>query len=214
MKFRAYLVKSTFDAEKKKQLWLNIAEHYRGNHSLCVHKNYTKEEESIIIPKSAKRMNETQYRLLNNFLNKTIKYVTKVDMRYSTQKNEAFHSMKTHFADKNTAWGKSWSARIALSILKYNEPENYIFILIRMLSLPAFPIALKQMIEKFSKQREYSMAYEKEHSKKKNQHRRRNRKKEKIENKPENTFYQFTQYNSVNVCIHNKIHINNNPNKH
>lgn len=41
-KFRHILINSTLDSEQKVSFWLNSVEHYKGNHTLCIHEKYKK----------------------------------------------------------------------------------------------------------------------------------------------------------------------------
>lgn len=135
-KFRQVLVKSKISVEQKKSLWLNAEEHYKGNHTLCLHEKYkNKEEEFNSLPKWSRDLNEEKLKALRIFLNDTLKYVKNINTNYNTQLNEGFHFLKTEIAPKTISWVKSYHARMAIAVLRFNEPDLYFEILETALQL-------------------------------------------------------------------------------
>ena len=129
-KFRHILINSTFDSEQKVSLWLNSVEHYKGNHTLCIHENYkNKKEELKDLPRWSRKLNDEKLNALNIFLNDTKKYIKNVNHNYNTQLNEGFHFLKTELASKSISWSKSYNARMAIAVLRFNEPDTYFEIL-------------------------------------------------------------------------------------
>ena len=127
---------SNFSSERKAALWMNALEHYKGNHTNCLHAPYKSRLEEVMgLPKWAVPMTEGKSDALRIFLNATLKYVTNVDARYSTQRNEGFHSMKAQMARKDICWGYVWEARVAIAILKVNDPHYWIKLIMRGLVL-------------------------------------------------------------------------------
>ena len=59
------------------------------------------------------------------FLNDTLKYVKNININYNTQLNEGFHFLKTEIAPKTISWSKSYHARMAIAVLRFNEPDIY-----------------------------------------------------------------------------------------
>ena len=57
--------------------------------------------------------------------------MTSVDARYSTQRNEGFHSFKAQMARKDICWGYVWEARVAIAILRVNESHYWIELIMR-----------------------------------------------------------------------------------
>lgn len=135
-KYRNILIKSNFSEEEKISLWFNAIEHYKGNHKFCIHEPYNnKEEEYKDLPKWARNINNEKLNALRIFLNDTVKYINKVNLTYNTQLNEAFHSLKSEIAPKTISWVKSYHARMAVAVLRFNEPNCYFHILESALEL-------------------------------------------------------------------------------
>ena len=64
------------------------------------------------LPKWAVPMTEEKSDALRIFLNATLKYVRNVGARYSTQRNEGFHSLKAQMARQDICWGYRWNGLI------------------------------------------------------------------------------------------------------
>lgn len=138
-KFKALLTFSDYSNLKKEQLWMNVLEHFKNNHTLCLHPPYSdKSEENKHIGKWGKNLTKIKEMGLYNFLSATLSFVTKVNSNITTQSNEAFHSLKAQLASKNTAWGKSYAARMCVAILRFNEPRDHWKILREALGIVQF----------------------------------------------------------------------------
>ena len=72
--------------------------------------------------------------------------MTSVDARYSTQRNEGFHSLKAHMARKDICWGYVWEAEVAIAILKMNEPNYWAELILRAVGLIGYCISTPVMI--------------------------------------------------------------------
>ena len=59
-----------------------------------------------------------------------------VTYNYSTNTNESFNSLRTKYADKNTAWQGRYRGRLAASILQKNNPYLWILDARSKLKLP------------------------------------------------------------------------------
>ena len=73
-------------------------------------------------------------------------YVTNVDARYSTERNEGFHSLKDQMARRDICWVSGWKVRMAIAILKVNEPHYWIELIIRGLGLLGHSISTPVML--------------------------------------------------------------------
>ena len=130
------LIHSNLSAEEKVEQWFNAVEHYNGNHTKCMHKPYrTKEEELRNLPKWARSMSSEKSDALRKCLNDTLKYLRNVNPKYTTQINEALHGVKAKMARKDVAWGGGWRIRMALAVLKVNEPTYWIELILRSVGL-------------------------------------------------------------------------------
>ena len=114
-KFLRFLQGSDFSLDLRTTYWLNTVNHYKGNHSLCLHdSNYEIKEtipENAIAP-------------LFEFLWETIKFL-EVDTRHSTQINESINALIAKKSRKDTCYGVGWEARVYISIIIYNDPDQW-----------------------------------------------------------------------------------------
>lgn len=158
--FKAILTFSNLTIEKKEELWLNVIEHFKHNHSMCIHSPYANASiEKKSLGSWANNVTSEKEISLKNFLSATVKYITKVDSRYTSQLNECFHSVKAMLAPKSRAWGKSWLGRMAVAVMRFNEPDTYIEILRTFLKLPAFVASSVKIVRKISAMRRRKRNY-------------------------------------------------------
>ena len=102
------LIKSDFTPDEKVSLWKNEIEHYKGNHTFCLHKKYqNKEKEKKSLPKWARKLNKEKLNSLSIFLNATEKYIKNVNIKYNMQLNEGFYFLKSELAPKSISWCSS-----------------------------------------------------------------------------------------------------------
>ena len=67
-------------------LWMNAVEHYKGNHTKCLHALYESQVEEVMdLPKWTVPVTEEEFDALRIFLNAPLKYETNVGARYPTQ---------------------------------------------------------------------------------------------------------------------------------
>ena len=125
--YRDLLVHSNSSSDRADMLSINGVEHYKGNHTNCVHALYESRVDKFIdLARLAVPMTEEKFDALRIFLNATLKYVPNVDARYSTQRNEGFHRVKAQMARRNICWDYGWKNRVVSAILKVNEPHYWI----------------------------------------------------------------------------------------
>lgn len=195
LKFLRTLSKSNFSCDQKRELWLNVAQHFSGNHTGCIHKPFqTKEEENKALGLWKIRnghVNKTKIEALQVFLNYTLKLVSQVDANYNTQTNEAFHSIKAKLADKQIQWNASFPVRMAIAILKWNYPTKYLSMISKELGIPQDLIDLGPVEDDVAKQRNYdNQRYNK--SKATINNNRRMHRKSTITDKTKDSGYRFT----------------------
>ena len=83
---------------------------------------------------------------LRIFLNATLKYVTNVGLRYSTQRNEGFRSVKAQIAHRDICWGHGWKGRVAVAVFKVNEPHYWIELIMQGFGLLGSSISTQVMV--------------------------------------------------------------------
>lgn len=111
--FMQYLISFPCPSSQKVQYWKNASKHYCGDHSMCMkHKpsSFTWELKG----------NDEAVRALKDFLKNTAFILSQCQMPYSTQLNECYNSMKSHFLDKEIAWRRTAFARLCCAILDFN----------------------------------------------------------------------------------------------
>lgn len=155
-KFQTQIVYMNVSMERKQFLWENVINHFNGNHTYCTHKPYkTKAIEKKHLTKWAKNITISKNTSLINFLNKTLKYITKCNITYRTQQNEAFHALKSQIISKNIAWGRSFAARMAIAVIRWNHPDNYIEIITKGLGMDEIGNDLQGLLATKLKKRDY-----------------------------------------------------------
>lgn len=111
----AILYDGSITQEKRRELWLNTPNHYSGDHSKCIHKI---EDKEVFFQK-----NSEEYNFIQKFFNSTVEKVSKINPKYSTQRNEAFHSTKATYAPKSIAWRRSYKMRMCYAVGVWNDPN-------------------------------------------------------------------------------------------
>jgi hypothetical protein len=122
------LLKMKLPVIQKVELWLGAFDHY-VNLNLTVTKRFL----------WTKRNNSESLSALRAFLNATKYIIQKCNPEYSTQFNEAFNALKSHFANKLFHWQTSFRTRIFAAILQSNWVHMWVFELGRRLGLPCLP---------------------------------------------------------------------------
>ena len=141
-----YLISFPCPSSQKVQYWKNASKHYCGDHSMCMkHKpsSFTWELKG----------NDEAVRALKDFLKNTAFILSQCQMPYSTQLNECYNSMKSHFLDKEIAWRRTAFARLCCAILDFNEVPNWRLILRTRLNLPDLTPNVIVRINEFEKKR-------------------------------------------------------------
>lgn len=190
--FKTILAFSNFSKEEREMLWLNAVEHFKKNHTSCIHLPYPNVSfEKKKLGNWAKNVTKSKENALDNFLRKTIPYVTKIDGRYTSQLNECFHSVKTILANKNKAWGESWIARMAIAVLRFNEPDSYIFMIRSILKLPMFATSITHVIRTIANTKRRKRIYSHNKRGKTNMLRKKARRQQRRDDNNPNAGYRF-----------------------
>ena len=178
------LLRIDLTIEAKEALWLNVSEHLDGNHKKCLpHKECERWA----------KINEGNNReVLDRFLDKTKELLTKCDRIHSTQMCESLHSVKSHYANKSTAWKSSWAPRICAAILNINE-KNWAMNLYRRLSLPPLSEPVVKKLEKIEEDKWKSRLERHKESYKELERKRRRLKREKHNKDNEHSLYKGIQ---------------------
>ena len=109
---------------------------YSVRHEKCLHAPYqSRTEEMKNLPKWAIFATEEKLNALRIFLNDSIQYVEKINPKYNTQINEAFHNLKALLAPKSFAWGGSYLIRMTIAVLRFNEPDLYFNLLTKAIGI-------------------------------------------------------------------------------
>ena len=103
------------DSGEKAAMWRNIAEHYKGNHTNCLHS----EDASYEV------LNPTQLTVVNRIINATLADVCKCKSGIHTNNNESLNSIKGMYCPKNRWQGASFEARCALAVLAFNQVDCF-----------------------------------------------------------------------------------------
>lgn len=126
------LLRKTDDPAVREMQWKNCINHLSGDHSKCLPHKST----CYIWPKHD---NIEARSLLSKFLENTQSLLAKVSPNCSTNSNEGYNASRVKFANKDTAWGISFVARVACSILQKNDPYQWIIMARKRLNLPDLP---------------------------------------------------------------------------
>ena len=124
------LIRSPISPDEKAEMWHNCINHYKGDHTKCRHK------EDQVCQVWSYANSQEHVKLLEGFLKATEKFVRKVDLAYSTQRNESFNLRKTRYAPKHVCWQWSYLARVMCAVLDVNEGPVWKLRLLSRLGLP------------------------------------------------------------------------------
>ena len=100
-------------------MWENSIQHFLGNHTLCKHEKVFKRFKKI--------KNEDQYNALIEIIDFWRPFIIEFIRGETTNYNEVFHSVKAKFVSKFYNFGCSTLARMAASVLQYNEGYYWVF---------------------------------------------------------------------------------------
>ena len=135
--FGKHIINSVDDVEEREKQWLNVPEHLTGNHENCNHEKTIKKpgrpRENIKV-KSSDEFSVWKKGIeypkakeaLQDFCNKTAKFIKSCEKKTSTQANESQNSMIAREADKNISYGPSYEARALVAVGKRNDPEHFV----------------------------------------------------------------------------------------
>ena len=101
--------------ERKIELWDNTVNHFKGDHTLCVHGERESRDWNITASEEA---------LLSRISKEGAKFITLSNPHYSTQFNESLNAIRCAIADKRTSWKTSWQTRSLIAVCKWNMKER------------------------------------------------------------------------------------------
>ena len=119
---------TSLSQQKRVELYYNMAEHYIGNHTSCIHdKNaklrlYTGNNTDLFKNKTLKFLKENDH------------YAQKINPKLNTQNNECFNRLKTKYLSKNLKYSTSTEMRLSEAVLEWNE-DNWEYQLLKKINL-------------------------------------------------------------------------------
>ena len=134
---------STTDQKLKK--WENAINHFTGNHENCPPHSVSK----LWIH----RNDQSAVDCLKGLVNELTSVIKEFERGHTTNYNENFHSIKARLLLKNNFQGYWALGRILVSILQYNNPDNWIFKLFDYFHLAALPVSIAIKLSQIFKQR-------------------------------------------------------------
>lgn len=144
--FLNFLISLPTTPEQKVAEWINASEHYRGNHTHC-----RKHKISNFVWKFSK--SDQAIKDLKAFLKKTSFILIQCKPPFSTQLNECYNSIKSHFLNKEIAWRKTAFARLCCSIMEFNEVPEWRMRIRKSLNLPDLSPEVLARINEFKQMR-------------------------------------------------------------
>lgn len=124
-KWLGHILFSENSPNDKIGMWENSIQHFLGNHTLCKHEK--------VFRRFKKIKNENQYKAIIEIIDFWRPFILDFIRGDTTNYNEVFHSVKAKFVSKFYNFGCSTLARMAASVLQYNEGYYWIF---KILSRP------------------------------------------------------------------------------
>ena len=139
-----YILRLDDTHQHKVELWLNSLNHFRGDHTKCIH------------PKGEKfdftwryKDNEIAIDKLRHVLFCSCRLIYECKAEFNTNLNESLNALKAHFAGKITAWHRSFISRCAAAVLQFNDPSgDWRFELYERLQLPPLSEKAHEYLEK------------------------------------------------------------------
>ncbi|OHS95967.1 hypothetical protein TRFO_37885 [Tritrichomonas foetus] len=127
----------------KKEQFFNITEHFSNNHQKCLHENLI----DFKIPAFAKNINLKNR--LDTFLDDNVIIFEKTEPHKNTQCNESLHSLKIKLAPKNKSWKMTFSTRMKITVLLWNEGHKFYYQLMNNFNIAELNDHNKQIIDKY-----------------------------------------------------------------
>jgi hypothetical protein len=113
-----YLIRSNFSPEERTRHWMNVLEHFKGNHTNCPFDHPTGGHwPGMANPAAAAQ--------LKAFLKTTLSLVTRTYNRFDSQMCESFNAVKLKFASKKISWKVSWPIRVMCAVMQANSDEDW-----------------------------------------------------------------------------------------
>jgi hypothetical protein len=113
-----YLIRSDFSVGEKEHYWWNTVEHFKGNHAGCPRQHPASDRSHPLAQPGAERQ-------LRDVLARTVDLLSRARTGFDTQLNESCNSLKAKFANKDTSWKCSWSARVMCALMQVNSTDNW-----------------------------------------------------------------------------------------
>lgn len=112
-------------------MWNNALCHFSGNHKNC--------NQKFIYKYSRKIKTLQQFYALYEIIDEQRPFISNLVRGETTNYNEAYHSVKAKFLSNFYNFGVSTLARLAASILQYNEGYLWIFQVLKRLHMRLIP---------------------------------------------------------------------------
>jgi hypothetical protein len=140
-----YLIRSDFTPEERAEYWLNVVEHFKGNHEHCPFEHPTLTAWRGITDANAEAE-------LMAFLEATVDLVCRTRSPFDSQMCESFNAVKAKFASKTISWKVSWPARVMCAVMQVNSDEDWRLPLAEKLGIRLSPQAKATIAENYRKQ--------------------------------------------------------------
>lgn len=116
-----YLVTNIEDVELRGLMWTNSPFHMIGNHDNCSHGPLPPSHSDWELGKN----DETAFKKMQNFFNKTENFIKNCDFRNNTQCNESLNNLISMLAPKRLYFARSYEVRTLLAGCLYNDPHFF-----------------------------------------------------------------------------------------
>ena len=143
LRFLKFLQKSEYSYEDRVSYWMNSVNHYKGFHDHCLHDPNYKNKEPF--PEGAEAP-------MFEFLWESAKFL-KIDPRNSTQANESVNSLIAKRSRKDTCYGIGWEARAYVSIIIYNDPDQWQKLIWDKLNIDALDPDVQERFDNIQKEK-------------------------------------------------------------
>lgn len=112
-----YLVTNIEEVELRGLMWTNSQFHMIGNHDNCSHGPLPPSHSDWELGKN----DETTFKKMQNFSNKTENFIKNCDFRNNTQCNESLNNLISMLAPKRLYFARSYEVRTLLAGCRYNN---------------------------------------------------------------------------------------------
>ena len=133
------LINSDLTSEQKREQWLNVINHFQGDHSKCLHKGT---ETKLRI-----ELSQNEKEKINQYLRATCDYFMSKHLGYHTNFNESLHHLRNFYAKKDISWKYSYGIRTMLAVLHWNMGITYIIDVFKYLEIPLLEHQIKCLLK-------------------------------------------------------------------